>query len=113
MGDEEVLYLVNNNQLPNTQPYQAIIQGSVGRDYAEKYLNGKKHVDTNPTTVVEFVAPRRLLEDLFARQHKVEDGALSMGLGHKAGRGLPLFNASLASGETTWRIVKVKRKRGI
>ena len=32
-----------------------------------------------------------------------------MGLGDKAGRGLPLFNASLRESETTFRIVLVKR----
>lgn len=54
--------------------------------------------------------PRHLIATLFDMQHKVEDGALSMGLGDKAGKGLPLFNASLASGETTNRIVLVKRQ---
>ena len=29
-------------------------------------------------------------------QHKVEDGAISMGLGNEAGKGLPLFNQVLA-----------------
>ena len=54
--------------------------------------------------------PRHLIATMFDMQHKVEDGALSMGLGDKAGKGLPLFNASLASGETTNRIVLVKRQ---
>ena len=40
---------------------------------------------------------------------KPEDGAMSMGLGHKAGGGLGLFNASLRDGTSTWRIVLVKR----
>lgn len=40
MGDKEILYLVEHNQLPNTQPYQAIMKGPPGRIYADKYLNG-------------------------------------------------------------------------
>mmetsp|Transcript_48225 Transcript_48225/g.134909 ORF Transcript_48225/g.134909 Transcript_48225/m.134909 type:complete len:185 (-) Transcript_48225:1512-2066(-) len=110
MGDLECGYLLKHGVLPSTQPYQAIIEGERGRTYAEKYLRGHKSVDTSPTTVVEFTAPRHLIATLFEIQHKVEDGALSMGLGDKAGKGLPLFNASLASGETTYRIVLVKRQ---
>ncbi len=109
MGDAEVSHLVEHNQLPDTQPYQAIIEGEVGRQYAEKYLAGKKWVDTCPTSVVEFCAPVTLITALYEMQHKPEDGAMSMGLGHKAGGGLPMFNQSMVSGETTWRIVKVKR----
>jgi len=60
--------------------------------------------------VVEFCTPKALVERLWAMQQKVEDGCLSHGLGEKGGRGLPLFNASLAAGETTFRIVLVKRK---
>lgn len=110
MGDLEALHVVAHNQLPSTQPYQAIIEGEAGRTYAEKYLAGKKWVDTAPTTVMEFDCPAQLIEALFAIQHKPEDGAMSMGLGHKAGGGLPLFNQSLADGSTTWRVVKVKRQ---
>eukprot|EP01060_Flectonema_neradi_P000611 TRINITY_DN10385_c0_g1_i1.p1 TRINITY_DN10385_c0_g1~~TRINITY_DN10385_c0_g1_i1.p1 ORF type:complete len:177 (+),score=21.28 TRINITY_DN10385_c0_g1_i1:39-569(+) len=109
MGDIEVLELLKTGQLPSTQPYQAIIEGDKGREYAEKYLTGKKWVDTAPTTVVEFVVPCKLVETLMAIQHKAEDGCLSMGLGNKAGNGLPLFNKSLQSGESSFRIVKVKR----
>ena len=112
MGDAEVLHLVKNNQLPETQPYQAIIEGEVGREYAEKYLNGKKRVDTNPTSVVEFMPPKALIEELFKIQHKVEDGAISIGLGDKAGGGVKRFNESILNGTTTWRIVKVKRAVG-
>jgi hypothetical protein len=110
MGDAEALHVVAHNQLPATQPYQAIIEGDAGRVYAEKYLAGKKWVDTAPTTVMEFDCPASLIEALFAIQHKPEDGAMSMGLGHKAGGGLPLFNESMAEGTTTWRVVKVKRQ---
>jgi hypothetical protein len=60
---------------------------------------------------VEFLAPLTLIETLKGMQMKVEDGALSMGLGDKAGGGLPLFNESIKSGDTTWRIVKVKRNK--
>jgi len=109
MGDAEILHLIAHNQLPDTQPYQAIIEGDVGRVYAEKYLKGLKWVDTRPTTVCEFTVPQTLVTCLFELQHKAEDGAISMGLGNKAGGGLPLFNESLKSGESSWRIVKVKR----
>eukprot|EP01119_Soliformovum_irregulare_P001668 TRINITY_DN11400_c0_g1_i1.p1 TRINITY_DN11400_c0_g1~~TRINITY_DN11400_c0_g1_i1.p1 ORF type:complete len:176 (-),score=29.36 TRINITY_DN11400_c0_g1_i1:43-570(-) len=109
MGDTEILYLVQNGILPDTQPYQAIMEGESGRIYAEKYLNGKKWTDTHPTTVVEFTVPGTVIDTLKARQIKVEDGALSMGLGNKAGKGLPIFNDSIRSGSITWRIVKVKR----
>lgn len=111
MGDLEVLYLMEHGELPNTQPYQAIIEGETGRSYANKYLTGAKWTDTKPTTIVEFCAPTELIEALKQRQMKVEDGALSMGLGDKAGKGLPLFNESLRKGETTFRIVKVKRNK--
>ena len=109
MGDGEACHLVAHGMLPATQPYQAIIEGERGRGYAEKYLVGHKKVDTDPTTVVEFVVPRSLIAALFARQHKVEDGAMSMGLGAKAGDGLGEFNAALERGEATWRIVTIKR----
>ena len=109
MGDGEACHLVAHGVLPTTQPYQAIIEGERGRGYAEKYLVGHKKVDTSPTTVVEFVVPRSLIAALFARQHKVEDGAMSMGLGVKAGGGLGEFNAALERGEATWRIVTIKR----
>ena len=109
MGDGEARHLVAHGVLPATQPYQAIIEGERGRVYAEKYLLGRKKVDTCPTTVVEFLAPRSLIDALFARQHKIEDGAMSMGLGDKAGGGLDAFNEALARGEATWRVVAVKR----
>ena len=63
------------------------------------------------TTVVEFAAPKALVDELFAMFSKPEDGCLSHGLGPKGGKGLPLFNSSLAAGDTTWRIVLVKRKK--
>ncbi|GAM18057.1 hypothetical protein SAMD00019534_012320 [Acytostelium subglobosum LB1] len=109
MGDIEVLYLVTNHHLPDTQPYQAIIEGEIGRAYANKYLTGKKWTDTNPSTVVEFTCPKSLVEKLKTIQMKVEDGALSMGLGNKAGGGLIHFNESMINGQTTYRIVKIKR----
>ena len=40
MGDVEVVYLMEHGVLPDTQPYQAIMQGPAGRVYADKYLNG-------------------------------------------------------------------------
>jgi hypothetical protein len=54
MGDIELFFLLNNNFLPNTQPYHAIVEGETGRKYMEKYLNGIKYVDSKPTTIVEF-----------------------------------------------------------
>jgi hypothetical protein len=76
-----------------------------------RYLTGQKRVDTSPTSVVEFAIPVELYEVLFAIQHKVEDGAISIGLGNKAGNALPLFNSALADGRSSWRIVKVKRSK--
>merc|ERR1712125_171433 len=109
MGDIEFEYLLSNNALPDTQPYQTIVRGEEGRVYAEKYLRGHKSVDSSPTTVVEFHVPAALVEQLFSMQSKNEDGAISHGLGDKGGRGLPLFNASLQAGESTFRVVFVKR----
>lgn len=109
MGDIELSYLLINNLLPDTQPYQAIVPGPGGRAYMEGYLKGKKKVDTNPTTVVEFIIPQTLWDTLFAIQHKNEDGVISIGLGNKAGKGIELFNESLESKESTYKIVTVKR----
>ncbi|EGC40058.1 hypothetical protein DICPUDRAFT_74432 [Dictyostelium purpureum] len=110
MGDIEVQYLVENKLLPDTQPYQAIIEGSCGRAYANKYLTGKKWTDTNPSTVVEFTCPIDLIEKIKSIQTKIEDGAISMGLGNKAGNTLHYFNDSLRDSKSTFRIVKVKRQ---
>ena len=111
MGDAEVRHLVEHGELPDTQPYQAIIEGENGRSYANKYLTGAKWTNTKPTTIVEFSVPTKLIETLKQKQMKIEDGALSMGLGDKAGKGLPLFNESMRKGETTFRIVKIKRNK--
>eukprot|EP01133_Synstelium_polycarpum_P004008 gene4008-4641_t len=109
MGDIEARYLVEHGHLPSTQPYQAIIEGVAGRAYANKYLTGKKWTDTSPSTIAEFTCPQVLIESIGKIQTKIEDGALSMGLGDKAGNTLPLFNDSLIKGESTYRIVKIKR----
>lgn len=111
MGDREYAHLLTHGELPDTQPYQTIVEGAGGRVYAEKYLRGHKWVDSSPTTVVEFNAPRSLVETLFGMQQKAEDGAMSHGLGDKGGKGLPLFNAALRSCDITHRIVLVKRSR--
>ena len=108
MGDLELEYLLAHGALPSTQPYQAVIEAAAGRVYAEKYLNGKKWVDSAPTTVVEFTIPASVVTTLMAIQCKPEDGAMSMGLGSKAGGGLPIFNKALAE-SGSYRIVKVKR----
>mmetsp|Transcript_27672 Transcript_27672/g.77381 ORF Transcript_27672/g.77381 Transcript_27672/m.77381 type:complete len:178 (+) Transcript_27672:32-565(+) len=107
MGDREVLYLVEYGVLPSTQPYQAVMEGDRGKEYAEKYLNGRKKVDTHPTTVVEFCVPRGLVDELMRLQHKAEDGCVSMGLGNKAGNGLSRFNETLVQ-DGSWRIVTCK-----
>ena len=109
MCDREYAFLASHGLLPATQPYQTIVVGDAGRAYAEKYLRGRKRVDTYPTTVVEFLAPAALVRKLFERQSKPEDGCTSHGLGDKGGGGLGMFNASLASRAASWRIVLVKR----
>ena len=43
-------------------------------------------------------------------QQKAEDGVMSNGLGDKEGKGLPIFNSSLATSGSYYRIVLVKRK---
>ena len=110
MNDEELSHLLMHGVLPTNRPYQTIVRGEEGRAYAEKYLRGTKWVNTSPTTVVEFVCPADLIEELFAMQCKPEEGALSHGLGDKGGKGLAKFNASLSSGASRHRIVLVKRK---
>eukprot|EP01132_Coremiostelium_polycephalum_P009176 gene9176-11248_t len=109
MGDLELNYLIANGHLPDTQPYQAIIEGPNGRNYANKYLTGKKWTNTHPNAIVEFTSPLELIEKLRSIYTKVEDGALSIGLGNKSGNSLHFFNDSMKSGETTFRIVKLKR----
>ena len=54
MGDKELDFLVKNNRLPDTQPYQTITRGEEGRAYCMSYLRGRKYVDTNPTCIIEF-----------------------------------------------------------
>jgi len=84
MGDEEFAYLLANGILPDTQPYQTIVEGPVGRTYCEGYLRGHRKPSGNVvTTVVEFEAPAALIDKLFSMQKKIEDGCLSHGLGDK------------------------------
>jgi len=109
MGDAEYNHLLIHGELPATQPYQTIVRGEEGRLYAEKYLRGQKAVDSSPTTVVEFLVPSSLVDELFAMQSKNEDGAISHGLGQKGGKGLPLFNRGLHDGNISFRVVMVKR----
>ena len=109
MGDIECHYLLQQNQLPDTQPYQTLTQGAVGCAYCEKYFRANKFVDTNPTTLVEFVCPIEMVERFFAIQSKIEDDCISHGLGSKAGKTLSEFNQNLLEGSVTWRIVLVKR----
>merc|ERR1712070_517989 len=104
MGDAELAHLRAHGTLPSSQPYQTIVRGQEGRAYAEKYLRGAKKVDTSPSSVVEFVCPRGLMDRLFEKQCKPEEGVLSHGLGDKGGRGLLEFNASLLSASSHYRI---------
>lgn len=110
MGDLELGHLLRYGVLPSTQPYQTIVRGETGRAYTEKYLRGAKWIDSSPTSVIEFVCPSTLIDELFARQCKPEEGVLSHGLGGKGGKGLSRFNASLVSGASRYRIVLVKRR---
>ena len=109
MGDTEFQYLLRNKQLPDTQPYQTLTREEEGRRYCESYLRSNKTVDTNPATVVEFNCPEDLIGDFYRIQSKIEEGTLSHGLGNRAGKTLPRFNAALAEGSISWRIVLVKR----
>jgi hypothetical protein len=109
MGDREFAVLRQTGQLPATQPYQTIVRGEEGFRYCLKYFQGKKKVDTGVTTIVAFAVESELVETLFRMQSKVEDGAMSHGLGDKGGKGLPIFNAGLMHGHTFWRIRLVKR----
>lgn len=67
-------------------------------------------MDTDVTTIVEFVVPCSVVNELFDIQHKAEDGVISMGLGNKAGNGLSLFNEALRKPGCSYRIVMVKRR---
>ncbi len=109
MGDKELGVLLKDRQLPATQPYQTIVRGDEGLRYCRKYLTGKKRVDTGCTTIIEFCAPVMLIDELFEILHKAEEGCLSTGLGDKAGKTLPRFNAGLADGSITFCPIVVKR----
>jgi len=111
MADVEFSSLLTTNQLPETQPYQTLTRGQEGRAYCESYFRSNKYVDTHPTTVVEFVCPRDLIDSFYAIQRKPEDGTLSHGLGFNAGKTLGEFNQALANGDIQWRIVLVKRSK--
>jgi hypothetical protein len=100
MADTEFAFLLQHGTLPATQPYHAIMPALAGREYSEKYLNGKKRVDTGPSSVVEFLVPEPLLSALMRRQHKAEDGCMSHGLGSKAGRTVEVFNSWLRFGRS-------------
>ncbi|CAE7767371.1 unnamed protein product [Symbiodinium microadriaticum] len=111
MTDKECSFLREHGTLPDTQPYQTIVEGDEGFQYCKKYFCGKKKVTPPVSTIVEFLCPRALVDQLFAMQWKIEDGARSHGLGNKGGKGLPIFNEALESGAISWRIVFVKRPR--
>lgn len=109
MGDREFGYLLQNNTLPDTQPYQTLAKGIEGRSYCEKYFRCNKFVDTSPTTIVEFDCDEKFVASLWQLQSKIEDGTVSHGLGHKAGNTLESFNETIRDGQTSWRVVLVKR----
>jgi hypothetical protein len=95
------------------EPYQTIVRGEEGFNYCKKYFGGGKRVDSNVTCIVEFECEEKMVADLFSRFSKAEDGCMSTGLGHKAGKTLSIFNDCLKRGETTFRIVFVRRlKKG-
>ena len=88
-------------------------RGEEGFNYCKKYFGGGKRVDSNVTCIVEFECEEKMVADLFSRFSKAEDGCMSTGLGHKAGKTLSIFNDCLKRGETTFRIVFVRRlKKG-
>src|SRR3990167_1398204 len=62
MGDIEFAHLMSNGTLPDTQPYQTITRGPEGRSYCESYLRGTKKVDSDPTTVVEFICDKSMID---------------------------------------------------
>eukprot|EP00439_Symbiodinium_sp_Y106_P039898 s2022_g4.t2 len=99
MTDKECSFLREHGILPDTQPYQTIVEGDEGFQYCKKYFCGKKKVTPSVSTIVEFLCPRTLVDQLFAMQWKIEDGARSHGLGDKGGKGLPIFNEALESGD--------------
>jgi len=109
MSDVEFAFLRENNQLPDTQPYQTIVCGEEGFNYCMKYFTGIKKVDSNPTTIVQFLVDKLLIDELFQMQAKAEDGVMSHGLGDKGGKGLPKFNEALEKGQIQWVIRLVKR----
>ena len=66
MGDDECMHLLAHGRLPDTQPYQTIVEGSIGRAYCEGYLRGLRKPSGNiVTTVVEFETRRSLIDTLF------------------------------------------------
>lgn len=77
MGDTELKFLVEHNELPDTQPYQTLVEGSNGLDYCMKYFMGKKYVDIEVVTIIEFKCVKQLTESLFRTFHKAEEGCLS------------------------------------
>ena len=109
MGDGECAFLLQYNQLPETQPYQTLTRGVQGRAYCEKYFRSNKFVDTSPTTIVEFDCEEAMVERFYSIQSKIEDGTISHGLGCKAGNTIAAFNKYLADGRVQWRIILVKR----
>lgn len=111
MGDCELQFLLQNGQLPATQPYQTVVEGVQGFQYCMKYFNGQKSVDTHVVTVIEFCCPTALVQSLFHTFHKAEDGCLSTGLGSKAGNTLNVFNCAQADGRIRWTPVFVRRLR--
>ena len=68
MTDKECSYLRERGRLPDSQPYQTIVEGTEGFEYCKKYFCGKKKVTPPVSTIVEFMCPRSLVDRLFAMQ---------------------------------------------
>ena len=68
MTDKECSFLREKGILPDTQPYQTIVEGDEGFQYCKKYFCGKKKVTPPVSTIVEFMCPRTLVDTLFAMQ---------------------------------------------
>lgn len=87
--------------------------GEEGFNYCRKYFGGGKRVDTCVTCIIEFDCEAEMIEELFKRYSKPEQGCMSTGLGSKAGKTLPLFNEHLKTGRITFQTVFVRRlKKG-
>ena len=76
MGDEEV-----DGQLPNTQPYQTIVEGPIGRVYCEGYLRGLRKPSGNVITAEwNLQQTRNSYQDYFRFKRRLKMAASHMAL---------------------------------